>query len=48
MSEQTDTKDQKPAKQPKAEPAFEKKGNIEITRKANGLVIRNAVAAEVE
>ena len=48
MSEQTaDTKEQK-TKQPKAEPAFEKKDNIEITRKANGLVIRNAVAAEAE
>ncbi|WP_445392374.1 hypothetical protein ACUDTL_16810 [Stenotrophomonas pavanii] len=51
MSEQTsETKQetQAPKGKPKDLPAFEKKGNIEITRKANGLVVRNAVAAEAE
>ncbi len=48
MSEQTDKQDTKASKQKAVEPAFEKKGNVEITRKANGLVIRNYVAAEAK
>ncbi|GEM_PF-4425762 len=51
MSEQTAAtaqETQAPKGKTKDLPAFEKKGNIEITRKPNGLVIHNAVAPEAK